>query len=240
MTTDKFEAIDAAGAAASVSVDANITNTTYEAIRNELLACRLAPGARVSVLGLSRQLAVNQSAIREALSRLVAEGLVTLEPNRGFIVTPVSVGRFASLSKARTSIDALCLRDAIAVADIEFEVELVAASHRVLRRLAQLDESEAAVANYIDAHARFHEAMVSRCTNPWLLWMRKLLFAQSVRYRHFCVPLAHEKSAFYAADGSFLKAVFNRDADAAERLLVSQYERVCTLICEHLKDLLPA
>jgi DNA-binding GntR family transcriptional regulator len=219
--------------------DANVTNMAYDAIRKELLACRLAPASRVSVLGLSKQLSVNQSAIREALSRLTAEGLVGIEPNRGFVVTPITVGRFASLSKARTSIDALCLREAIAVADIEFEVELVAASHRVLRRLEGVEGNESEVAHYVDAHARFHETLVSRCGNPWLLWMRSLLFAQSVRYRHFCLPFAREKSDFYSADGPFLQAVFRKDADKAERLLVSQYERVCALICDRLKELLP-
>jgi DNA-binding GntR family transcriptional regulator len=239
MTRVKAAMIQGQAVGSSALVDVNITNMAYDAIRTELLTCRLAPAERVSVLGLSRQLTVNQSAIREALSRLVAEGLVTLEPNRGFIVTPISVGRFTSLSKARASIDALCLREAIAAADIEFEVELVAASHRVLRRLAQLDGSETTVANYIDAHARFHETLVSRCDNPWLLWMRKLLFAQSVRYRHFCVPLAREKSEFYAVEGPFLRAVFSKDADRAEKLLVSQYERVGALICEELTGLLP-
>jgi len=217
----------------------NITNMAYEAIRKELLTCQLAPGMRVSVLGLSRHLSTSQSAIREALSRLAAEGLVVPEPNRGFMVTPMSRGRFASLSKARTAIDALCLRDSMAAADIEFEVELVAASHRVLRRLEQLDGSGDAAQNYVDAHARFHETLVSRCGNPWLLWMRGLLFAQSVRYRHFCLPFAREKSAFYGADGPFLQAVFAQDVDAAERLLVDQYERVCAVIYEDLKELLP-
>lgn len=219
--------------------EANVTNMAYEAIRQDLLVCRLAPGARVSVLGLSKVLGASQSAIREALSRLTAEGLVVIEPNRGFIVTPMSVGRFASLSKARTAIDALCLRDSIAAYDVEFEVELVAASHRMLRRLEQLDGSEAAITHYVRAHARFHEAMVSRCNNPWLLWMRGLLFAQSVRYRNFCLPFARDKSEFYSAEGPFLRAIFCKDTDAAERLLIEQYERVCALICERLEKLLP-
>ncbi|WP_454882434.1 GntR family transcriptional regulator [Sphingomonas oryzagri] len=221
------------------AAEANVTNMAYEAIRRDLLICQLAPGARVSVLGLSKALRASQSAIREALSRLTAEGLVTLEPNRGFIVTPISVGRFASLSKARTAIDALCLRDSIAASDVEFEVELVAASHRVLRRLEQMDGSEAAIAQYVGAHARFHEALVSRCSNPWLLWMRGLLFAQSVRYRNFCVPFARDKSDFYSAEGPFLRAVFRKDSDAAENLLIKQYERVCALISARLTELLP-
>lgn len=232
--------IRASAAGNTSAADVNITNFAYDTIRRDLLACRLKPGARVSVLALGRRISANQGAIREALSRLVAEGLVAVEPNRGFIVTPMSVGRFATLSKARTAIDALCLREAIVGADIEFEVELVAASHRVLRRVEQLDQSEVAVANYIDAHARFHEALMSRCENPWLLWMRNLLFAQSVRYRHFCVPLAREKSEFYSAEGPFLKAVFRKDTDTAEQLLITQYQRVCELISERLKEVLPS
>lgn len=118
-------------------------------------------------------------------------------------------------------------------------MELVGASHRVLRRLKLLSADQASVAEYVQAHARFHEILVSRCSNPWLMWMRQLLFAQSVRYRHYCVPFASEKAEFYDVNGPFLRAVLALDATIAERLLVEQYQRVCALICELLADRVP-
>jgi DNA-binding GntR family transcriptional regulator len=223
-----------------VEGDGNVTALVYEKVRSDLLTCRLAPSSRVSVLGLSRRMEVSQSSVREALSRLTAEGLVSPEPNRGFVVAPVSLERFQSLSKARTSIDALCLRDAIGAADVELEVELMAASHRVLRRLELLSNDSASTTAYLEAHGLFHETLVSRCSNPWLIWMRRLLFAQSVRYRHYCLPFARDKAEFYDHRGAFLRAVFARDADRAEALLTEHYEQVCNRILAALKDKLPA
>ena len=58
----------------------------YEALRADLLACRVAPGSRLKIQELCLQHAVSLGAIREALSRLTSEGLVVAEPQRGFRV----------------------------------------------------------------------------------------------------------------------------------------------------------
>ena len=54
-----------------------------DAIRESILAGRIPAGARIAELDLARQLSVSRTPIREALSRLAAEGLVELSPNRG-------------------------------------------------------------------------------------------------------------------------------------------------------------
>ncbi len=54
-----------------------------DAIRDAILAGRISAGARSAELDLARQLSVSRTPIREALSRLAAEGLVELSPNRG-------------------------------------------------------------------------------------------------------------------------------------------------------------
>jgi DNA-binding GntR family transcriptional regulator len=49
----------------------------YNAIYAQLMSLRIAPGGRLSVDNLVRELGVSQTPIREALSRLEAQGLVT-------------------------------------------------------------------------------------------------------------------------------------------------------------------
>src|SRR3974390_224828 len=110
--------------------DANgtsLTQTAYERLRGDLLACRLEPGARLRMGDLCRSLEVSLSAVREALSRLPAEGLVVAEPQRGFRAAPISADELRDLTSVRLEIEALCVRGAIARGDLSWEAQLVAA-----------------------------------------------------------------------------------------------------------------
>jgi DNA-binding GntR family transcriptional regulator len=55
---------------------AALTSEVYNAILDRITSLEIAPGARINVDTLARELAVSQTPVREALSRLEAEGLV--------------------------------------------------------------------------------------------------------------------------------------------------------------------
>lgn len=61
----------------------------YEAIKERILDQAYAPGEKLNVDGLVRELQVSSTPIREALTRLVAEGLVRAEPFIGFATAPL-------------------------------------------------------------------------------------------------------------------------------------------------------
>jgi DNA-binding GntR family transcriptional regulator len=64
-----------------------LTDDIYETVKASLMDGVLAPGARISIDGLARELSVSQTPIREALARLEADGLTRSEPNRGYFAT---------------------------------------------------------------------------------------------------------------------------------------------------------
>src|SRR5689334_21207486 len=66
-----------------------LADDVYEAVKALVMDHVIAPGARVSIDGLARQLGVSQTPIREALARLESDGLVTKEPLRGYSATPL-------------------------------------------------------------------------------------------------------------------------------------------------------
>lgn len=61
----------------------------YEALKERILDQSYAPGEKLNVDGLVRELSVSSTPIREALTRLVAEGLVRAEPFVGFATAPL-------------------------------------------------------------------------------------------------------------------------------------------------------
>jgi DNA-binding GntR family transcriptional regulator len=76
-----------AGIPASVS----LSDQAVEALRDEILSCRLAPGATVSETLMTERLSLGRAPVRAALARLAEEGLVQAVPRRGWMVSLVTV-----------------------------------------------------------------------------------------------------------------------------------------------------
>src|SRR3984957_13413515 len=143
---------------------ANMTQSAYENLRADLLACRILPGKRLKIQELCTRLSVSRGAIREALSRLTSEGLVVAEPQRGFRAAPISTEDLLDLTKTRIQIETLCIRRAIEVGDIAWETRLVAALHRLSRTPEHTaDDPVHSSDEWAAAHKAFHKALVDGC-----------------------------------------------------------------------------
>jgi len=109
----------------------SLTHDVYQRLRGDLLACRLMPGQKLKIDELCVRFGAGSSAVREALSRLAADGFVVIEPQRGFRVTPLSFAELRDLTNVRCEIEGLCIRDAIEHGGIDWETNLIAALHRL-------------------------------------------------------------------------------------------------------------
>lgn len=79
-----------------------LAEDAYEAIFNKLMALEIAPGTRITVDGLVRELEVSHTPIREALGRLEGEGLVVKTHLVGYSAAPqISRRRFDELYELR-------------------------------------------------------------------------------------------------------------------------------------------
>src|SRR5690349_19912188 len=66
-------------------------------LREMILESKLAPGSRIAEAALCRQLGVSRTPLREALKVPAAEQLVELLPNRGAVVSRITVEETAEL-----------------------------------------------------------------------------------------------------------------------------------------------
>lgn len=185
-------------------------------IRAEILDGRLPPGAKLNIKALETRLGVSLGAIREALSRLSAEGMVTTEAHRGFRVSTISAEELLDLTRTRIEIESLCLSKAIEHGDVEWETRIVGAAHRMERLQDSPSDPEARVSDtWNQAHGEFHEALVSACPSAWLHRMRKLLYEQSERYRRLSVPLDTDHRDVRDEHRRIMDAALQRDTATA-------------------------
>src|ERR1700678_1350994 len=73
----------------------------YEELRRRLITGKIVPGVGLSTRGLALELGVSQMPVRDALSRLAAEGAVLIRSKRKIEVQPMTPDRFADLRACR-------------------------------------------------------------------------------------------------------------------------------------------
>lgn len=207
----------------------------FETLRADILACRLAPGQKIKINELSTRFDVSLGSVREALQRLSADGLLVMEAQKGFTVSPVSPSELMDLTATRVEVENFCLRDAIANGDVDWESRIVATFHKLGRIPERMpDEPDVLNPAWSMAHGEFHEALVSSCRSVWLLRIRRTLYAQSERYRHLSVPLRRGERDVAGEHQGIMEAVLARDSALAGDLIRAHFMKTASILLEAL------
>ncbi|WP_442542691.1 GntR family transcriptional regulator [Arthrobacter sp. KN11-1C] len=88
-------------------IAAPLREQVIAALREAILDFRLKPGQRLVERELIEQLGVSRTTVREALRELTSEGLVTVVPQKGAIVTQPSLKEAHDLYEARAALESL-------------------------------------------------------------------------------------------------------------------------------------
>ena len=166
----------------------SLTSALHERLRADILATRLLPGQKLHIAGLAKQFSVSLAAVRESLSRLVADGLVQASDQRGFRVSPVSLADLADVTQTRIDIEGLALRRSIERGD-EAWLASVKSAWADLKAVPYRypDDPTVHYEEWVVRHRIFHRALVNACGSPWLLGFRDVLHEQSERYRRLSI-----------------------------------------------------
>ncbi|WP_169799569.1 GntR family transcriptional regulator [Novosphingobium lentum] len=219
--------------------DQSITHRAYVQIRAGLISCRLKPGSRLKIAQLQRDLDISQAAAREGLSRLAAEGLVTIERNSGFRAVPLSVDGYRELADACLTIELPLLRSSIARGDFAWEGALLSAYHISSRVLAQVGDDEISMDAYVRHREDFHRILFARCDNQWLMRAWSQLYAQQMRYRHTFRELARYERGLHEDHRRFLDAVIDHRVDEAVAMWRDNHDKIVAFIEANLDHAVP-
>ena len=159
----------------------SLTTLAFERLRGDILCGVLRPEERLRIQALSERYGIGATAIREALSRLVPDGLVESQDQRGFFVAPVSRDDLIDLTQTRIEVEQMALRLAVERGDVEWESRLLSAFHRLSRADPPTSPERAVV--WARTHEQFHEVLVAGCHSAWTLRLCRLLHEKSERYR---------------------------------------------------------
>ena len=214
---------------------ATLAATICDRVRGDILSGRREPGAKIRLEALKAEFGVSWSPIREAVSRLVAEGLILAEEQRGYRVAPASRADLAEVIRLRVLLESMALRAAIEKGDDAWEAEVLAAHHR-LSKLEDRRLDGADTERWETWHRTYHDALIRACDSPILLQFCHLLHDMSDRYRRIFLS-AHALDRDVGAEHrAITEATLARDANRACRLLEGHIERTGHNILQSMRD----
>lgn len=218
-------------ALATVNGAATRATSLYDQLRTDLLGGVLEPGSKLAIEALAEHYATSATPLREALNRLVSDGLVERREQRGFVVAGISAEDLAEITKTRCWLEELALRESIAARTTAWEEALVLAHHRLAKTPRSLvsdrfeDNPE-----WEPLHRAFHRALIAGCGSRWLLNFCDQLADQHHRYRRLSAPRAFAKRGVKGEHQQLMEAAVEGRADDAVKLLRQHFERTAKII----------
>ena len=208
----------------------SLTSQLTQSLRDELLNGTFAPGQQLRLNQLSQQFHVSLSPLREALSRLAAEGLVIAQDQRGYQAAPVSMRNHQEITDLRTMLEPHALRVSMQQGGEDWEVAVLAAHHRLQQVEKRAASDPEALVEWEIRHREFHLTLIGGGQMPVLAQFCEKLLAFSDRYRRIFLrerPLDRDIPDEHEA---ILRATLDRDEARAGELLAQHIGRTAANI----------
>jgi DNA-binding GntR family transcriptional regulator len=191
-----------------------VVDQVADALRARILSGGLPEGRQLRQEVLAAELGVSRIPLREAFRRLEAEGLLTIAPHRGAVVSVLSLGEIAELFDLRAMIEP----DLIARSCRGLTDRALANSAKILAdygwALAQRD-----VVAWGTLNTAFHLSLYQPVNRPRSLGLAQSLLGQTDRYTRMQLLLTSGESRAEDEHAALLQACRDRDASRAAKLL---------------------
>ncbi len=129
-----------------------LVDQTYEILRQAIISWRIRPGERLYQLELASKIGVSQMIVREAFSRLEAEGLVVREPYKGTRATPFTTRDLEDLYRIRLLLEG----DAFELAAASISAGELATLRSMLPQVVFNPEAPDSLDRTLWQHREFH------------------------------------------------------------------------------------
>ena len=201
--------------------ESTVTLDVLARLRGDIVDGKLAPGTKLRFADLRDGYGVGMGTLREALSRLVPEGLVMLDAGRGFSVAAVSMEDLLDIKSLRVEFERRAIVESVRHGDERWETRVVTTFHR-LSTVSRLPPEERLRrhSDWIQRHRDFHSALVSACPSKRVLQFRAVLFDQAERYRILSIRHRPRQQDKHEEHEEIKTACLARKADLAGDLIV--------------------
>ena len=192
--------------------DELLADRAYRELSRAIITRRIDPGTKLSVPDLASQLSISRSPVREAVQRLIYDGLAEKRGRRGVVVSCIEQDDLMSLLQVRILLDGLAARLAAEAANDDDIAKLRGIMQRHQDHVAAGDLDETTrISLDLEFHAAIRDSVGSKDLNALLSRVHArthLSYAADYRQLKPVDPLADHQA--------MVEAIAARDGDAAE------------------------
>lgn len=194
-----------------------LSAVAYAAIQRDIIQCRLLPGAEVTENDLVARYELGKTPVRQALAKLAHEGLVSILPRRGYLVTPISIKDVQDIFALRLMLESEAVR--------------LAAGRVDEQRLRRLDEICGAgydpgdpdsAAEFLSVNTEFHVAIARASGNSRLADILAQLIREMERIFHVGLRIRNRSEEMAHEHRDLVNALVAGDGEAARRIAIDQ------------------
>jgi GntR family transcriptional regulator, rspAB operon transcriptional repressor len=196
----------------------------HATIRRDIVLLRLRPGTRLSENELAERFGTSRTPVREALIRLVDEGLIEVRPQRGSFVSRISLRAVERARFVRQAIETAVVRRA---AEIGLRPAAVAA---IEEAIADQEAAAQAADLFTAADERFHRIFAEGVGLPEVWDVIEREKAQFDRIRFLSLPHATPVSILISQHRAIFEAVRQRDPEGAEAAMRAHMNEVLKVV----------
>lgn len=186
-------------------------DTAYEQLKRHIITLKLAPGKPLNVPLLMGQLETGRTPLREAIQRLVREGLTVEIPRRSYYVSELSIAGLAEMTTAR---DILEPRNA-ALAARWITSDEIRRLRELIDRGTALIERDLEEGLYLDLE--FHRAVANASRNRFLAGAVNQVNAAMLRY--WFISLSNGMEIAFEKHHTLIDLLEMHDEAAVERAM---------------------
>jgi len=196
-----------------------LADQVYQYLRERIVRLDIKLGERLDVRGLSEKLSVSQTPVREALQKLVEQGLVVAKPYTGYFVVELTPRDIEELFDLRKALELVALKYIVKNNNVENllhnllsrinELEKIRSDFLLIEKIRQMDE---------DLHFNF---LICGANNKWLTRVANGVFDLI----KITSRLSINPQAALQEHRDFLLAVAEGDLKKAAKILESHLER---------------
>lgn len=196
------------------TISRTLIEQTYAELRDDIIEGRLEPGSKLPIEHLRVQYNVGAGTLREAITRLASDALVTTEGQRGFRVAPITLEELEDITRLRVHVEIDALRLSIRNGGAQWRAAL-RQSYDAISALEQPFQT-AHRRRWEILNVRFHEALLAGQASPWTRKVLGLLARHGERYRRYAMGLPGSVRDVHAEHTEiFEQAMAGREARAA-------------------------
>jgi DNA-binding GntR family transcriptional regulator len=189
----------------------SLASAVAERLREQILTGRLHEGQQLRQDYIAREFQTSRIPVREALSHLAAEGLITIVADRGAVVSSLAPEEIEQIFETRAVLECYMLRQAIP----NFTEEDFESAEEILRQYQASLEKDSEMPHWGEWNWSFHSTLYAPANRPTMLSFIKTLNANCDRYTRLHLVFTRKLHQAAEAHRILLEACRTKDPEIA-------------------------